>query len=207
MLWEAYFPIFWATTPDPFLKDPDWRPPSYPQQMISSPPLQKNSGYQAGISSKFLHSPLFLCQLRLISLSTWPRHFPLLSQEEVSYLPFRAPLPPVLSNPTITLHPHLLLSPSPLPRPPDSSFTSFTLLFIRAKFLQTFTLAAPTLRTCVHFKYLLHNSCHTVALALLLQRSFKPNRQIQRALCMAYLMHPTSLLLTPQLLELLSSMW
>lgn len=49
MLWEAYFPIFRATTPDLFLKDPDWHPPSYPQQMTSSPLLQKNSGYQARI--------------------------------------------------------------------------------------------------------------------------------------------------------------
>lgn len=77
--------------------------------MTSSPPLQKNRGYLAGIPSKFLHSLLFLYQLQLISPSTWPHHFPLLSQEEVSYLPFRAPLPPVFSNST-SPHPQ---TPSP----------------------------------------------------------------------------------------------
>jgi hypothetical protein len=46
-----------------------------------------------------------------ISLSTWPYHFLLYSQEEASCWQFKAPLPAVFSAPTsqaLTLHPHVL---------------------------------------------------------------------------------------------------
>lgn len=54
-------------------------------------------------------SPSLLLALQLISFSTWLCHVSWLSQEEASYLPLRAPLPPVFSNPT-SPHSHTSLT-------------------------------------------------------------------------------------------------
>lgn len=189
---------FWPVSQGPCLT-PTPSPPA--DDLISS--LQKNRGYLAGIPSKFLHTPLFLCRLPLISQHLAPPLPSVVTGRGILSAIRRSPstCSQTPSPPIIASLPPLSLLSLPL----DSSFTSFTLHQSQAPEV------LPLHLLCLESVSSLNIRCLSAATRWRWPGCHKGhsshwNRQIQWVLGTPSLVHLTSLLLTPQVFEPLSSL-
>lgn len=156
---------FWPVSQGPCLT-PTPSPPA--DDLISS--LQKNRGYLAGIPSKFLHTPLFLCRLPLISQHLAPPLPSVVTGQGILSAIWCSP-----STCSQTPSPPIIASLLPLSL--SLSSRGFLFYFLHSPSEPSSWSPSSTLavsRICFFFKHPLLVCCHTVALARLSQRSLKP---------------------------------